>query len=292
VSVELRTPTADDATVIAAFLDEHGRSAIGESEIGEAEVRHWLTMPELWFQVAEREGRIVGYLDLVSAGDGYFAADVRALDREAADTLVAAAEARAGRGRIHGVAQGDDDLMRTVYEEAGYEPVRHSFEMRIELDGDVPEPEWPEGLAVRNFRPRDEERVHAAQQEAFADGWEFHPQTFEQWRAYTLDRHDFEPGLWWLVEDGDELAGFSLNCWHLSGDPRFGWVHQLGVRRPWRRRGLASSLLRQSFRDFRERGATRVGLGVDGESPTGAVGVYERAGMQIVRRNDTYEKRL
>jgi ribosomal protein S18 acetylase RimI-like enzyme len=35
-----------------------------------------------------------------------------------------------------------------------------------------------------------------------------------------------------------------------------------------------------------------VGLGVDGENTTGAVRLYESAGMRVVRRNDTYEKVL
>jgi mycothiol synthase len=292
VSVALRTPTVDDVPAITAFLDEHGRAAIGESEIGEAEVRHWLTIPTLWFQVAERDGRLVGYLDLGTEDDEHFVADARALERDAADALIGAAEARAGSGRIHGVVQGDDDLMRSAFEDGGYRLVRHSFQMRIDFDEELPEPEWPDGLTVRNFRPGDEERVYAASQEAFADHWDFHPQSFEQWRAFTLDRHDFDPALWWLAEDGDELAGISLNSWHFSGDPQFGWVHILGVRRPWRRRGLASALLLQSFRDFRERGATRAGLGVDAENTTGAVRIYERAGMRPVRRNDLYEKTL
>jgi ribosomal protein S18 acetylase RimI-like enzyme len=50
--------------------------------------------------------------------------------------------------------------------------------------------------------------------------------------------------------------------------------------------------LRHSFRDFQQRGATRVALGVDGENTTGAVRLYEQAGMRQVRRNDTYEKKL
>lgn len=292
MSLGVRTPTLDDAPAITAFLDEHSRAIVGETEIGEDEIRHWLTIPSLWFQLAECGGRVVGYLDVVTEDDELHVADVRTLEREPADALVEAAEAHAAPGRIHAAAQGDDDLMRTVYERHGYELVRHAFQMRIELDGEPPEPKWPDGVVVRAFRPGDETRVHAAQQAAFADHWEFHPQTFEEWRTYTLDRHDFDPALWWLAEDGDELAGVALTSWHFSGDREFGWVHMLAVRPAWRRRGLATALLQQSFRGFHQRGATRVGLGVDGENTTGAVRLYERAGMRPVRRNDIYEKHL
>ena len=292
MSVELRTATADDAPAITALLERHNLATAGENAVGEPEVRYWLTIPTLWFQLAERGGQLVGYLDFFSEDDEHFVADVRTLEREAADALIDTAERRAAGGRIHGVVHGDDDLMRATYEDGGYTLVRHSFQMRIELDGEVPEPQWPDGLVVRNFRPGDAERVCAAQQDAFADHWDFHPQSFEQWRVFTIDRHDFDPSLWWLVEDGDQLAAVALNWWHASGDPEFGWVQILGVRPAWRRRGLATALLQQSFRTFRERGATRVGLGVDAENTTGAVGLYERAGMRPIRRNDIYEKRL
>ena len=66
----------------------------------------------------------------------------------------------------------------------------------------------------------------------------------------------------------------------------------LTVRPPWRGRGLGTALLRQSFRAFAERGARRVGPSVDAENTTGAVDLYERAGMRAVRRSDVFEKVL
>lgn len=71
-----------------------------------------------------------------------------------------------------------------------------------------------------------------------------------------------------------------------------GWVHQLGVRRPWRQRGLGLALLQQSFAALHQRGRLRVGLGVDADSLTGATRLYEKAGMKVVRQYDTYEKEL
>ena len=51
-------------------------------------------------------------------------------------------------------------------------------------------------------------------------------------------------------------------------------------------------MLRRSFASFAERGLPRVMLNVDSENPTGAVGVYERAGMRAVRSWDVYERTL
>ncbi len=75
-------------------------------------------------------------------------------------------------------------------------------------------------------------------------------------------------------------------------DPKIGWVESIGVRRPWRRRGLALALLHHSFLTFYHRGQESVGLSVDASSLTGATRLYEKAGMHVVRRLDNYEKEL
>jgi ribosomal protein S18 acetylase RimI-like enzyme len=71
-----------------------------------------------------------------------------------------------------------------------------------------------------------------------------------------------------------------------------GWVDTLGVRRPWRRQGLAEALLYHSFAELRRRGLTRVGLGVDAHSLTGATRLYEKVGMRAIRDFTLFEKEL
>ena len=296
MSVELRDATPDDAPAIKRVLDEHALAAFGEVELNEQEIRSWFELPRIWIQLAERDGAPVGYLDVASEESGHIAVDARTLDPEVVPMLVAAAEERARETVevpvLRGFVQGDEPELRQAYEAAGWRPIRYSFQMRIELDHEIPEPGWPEGLVLRNAREGEEERVYEANMDSFQDHWDFRRASFEDWTRYATgaNRHDLSH--WWLVEDGDELAAISLNSWHSSGDPHYGWVGALGVRPPWRKRGLATALLYHTFRDFAARGATRVGLGVDGENTTGAVRLYERVGMHVVRRNDTYEKVL
>jgi ribosomal protein S18 acetylase RimI-like enzyme len=66
------------------------------------------------------------------------------------------------------------------------------------------------------------------------------------------------------------------------------------VRRPWRKRGLGLALLNHSFGEFYRRGYRRVGLGVDAQNLTGALRLYEKAGMRAdpARRFSVYEKEL
>jgi ribosomal protein S18 acetylase RimI-like enzyme len=71
-----------------------------------------------------------------------------------------------------------------------------------------------------------------------------------------------------------------------------GWVDNVAVRRPWRRRGVAEAMLREVFRRFAARGITPVNLGVDAMSSTGATRLYEKAGMRVVREFVFFEKEL
>ena len=297
----LREPSERDAAAIAAICNAVSRELYGIGDADENEVRSWFALPDLKAWVLERDGRVVAYADTRRDDDGTrFPIDIRVASEArgsgAAARLVAAAEdwacGRANGGALlRGFVAERDRQTAAELEHAGYRLIRHSFHMQIELLEHVESPSWPEGISVRRYRPeRDEQGVYECHQDSFADHWDFHRVPKELWRTFMLRDERFDPDLWWLAEADGELAAVCLNAWHFSGEPGFGWVGVLGVRPAWRRRGLGLALLQNSFADFKERGATKVGLGVDAENTTGAVRLYERAGMRPVRRNDTYEK--
>ena len=300
---QVRTPTADDASGIAELSNVLSRTLYATGDVDEQEVRTWFAMDDLELFAVEDGGRVVGYCDVRRDEDGTrFPIDIRvhpdAWGSGVASALLAAAEESARRrARPAALARGyvseRDTELESAYAASGYELIRHSFVMEIDLPERIETPVWPEGLTVRTYDPaRDEQEVYECSQESFADHWDFHRLPIERWRAFNTERARFDPELWWLAEDGGEVVGICLNGWHWSGDPELGWIGTLGVRRPWRRKGLGLAFLLHSFADFKRRGAKRVGLGVDAENTTGAVRLYERAGMQQVRRNDTYEKQL
>jgi ribosomal protein S18 acetylase RimI-like enzyme len=95
------------------------------------------------------------------------------------------------------------------------------------------------------------------------------------------------------LREGWDGLDLGQDAWLVRVDSRLaGVAHLLGVRRAWRRRGLGLALLRDSFRRFRESGETVVALGVDTENATGAVRLYEHAGMRVLWRADVWEKEL
>ncbi|UCD97659.1 MAG: GNAT family N-acetyltransferase [Chloroflexota bacterium] len=186
-----------------------------------------------------------------------------------------------------------------LFRQAGMQPVRYWLHMVIDLDAQPPKPLFPPGIEVRNLVVgQDEWELTKAAIESFRDHWGFVERPLEdeheRWMHLVLKNEDFDPSLCYLAWDGDQLAGLCV-CWSKSyEDPEMGWVEELAVRRPWRKRGIGLALLHHAFRDFYRRGNPRVGLGVDAQNLTGALRIYEKAGMHPIpgRRFVTYEKEL
>jgi len=181
----------------------------------------------------------------------------------------------------------------------GYRVVRHAFRMVIEMGEPSPEPLVPEGLTIRSFVPKREERaLIRAVRDSFQDHWGYveHPfeEEYQEWVHWMEGNPDYDPSLWFVAVDEaeGEIAGMSLCSPKTVEDPRMGWVDTLGVRRRWRRRGLALALLHHTFGQFYRRGTRKVGLGVDAQSLTGATHLYEKAGMHVDRQFVVYEKEL
>lgn len=197
----------------------------------------------------------------------------------------------------HGWCVAADDAYRALLGRFGYALARHTLHMRIDFDdAPLPAARWPAGIELRPYAPSRMREVFLAWKEASRDHFG-HAATdddtafarFEHW-ATTLP--DFDPGLWLVAWDGDAIAGVCLCQLRDDEDPTLGWVDELGVRRPWRRRGLATALLLQSFAELQARGQRGAGLAVDAESLTGATKLYAQAGMRIHRTIESYEKLL
>jgi ribosomal protein S18 acetylase RimI-like enzyme len=193
--------------------------------------------------------------------------------------------------RVFTSAWSDDAELHAAFARAGFRLVRHSYRMAIALDDDLPEPAWPEGITVRTAREEDVPTVYAVQQETFEDHWEHEQTPFEEWTHALVGREFFRPELWFIAEAGGEVAGVAL-CNQRESNTDAARIAIIGVRRPWRRRGLGRALLVHAFRELRRAGFRRATLGVDAESLTGAHRLYESAGMHVIGQHDIFEKRL
>jgi GNAT superfamily N-acetyltransferase len=184
-----------------------------------------------------------------------------------------------------------------LLENEGFTADRYFWRMTIDLHELPGPPQWPDGIQLKPFdRDSESEAVYRAEDEAFSDHWGHVPESFEagfkRWSHSSFHESAYDPELWFIAWDGDQIAGVVRARPQADHDPEMGWIRTLSVRRSWRRRGLALALLVHSFGEFWRRGTSKVGLGVDGLNPTGATRLYEKAGMQVVLQWDSYSKEL
>jgi mycothiol synthase len=296
----------DDADATTDFLnlceiDESGEPDFSPGELAE----DWANI-ELGERVALIEapdGSLAGYLSLFSTGNVVHNVDIYVhpehSGRGLGTYLVQLSEARA-QTWVNSAPAGKQVVLwnpvnatntqaNELLQKLGYHLIRHFWRMEVKFDAEPPEPALPEGFTIRDCgEGLDEHAIHETAKDSFQDHWNMGPMDFDEWIRRTKGEK-FDPSLWFQLFDGEEVAGIAL-CKVFSED--MGWIRNLGVRPPWRKRGLGTALLQHAFREFYRRGIRRVGLGVDAQNSTGATRLYERAGMKVTRNFNIYEKVL
>ncbi|GIG38815.1 hypothetical protein Cph01nite_05770 [Cellulomonas phragmiteti] len=177
---------------------------------------------------------------------------------------------------------------------AGYRHVRTWWQMRrpVAAGDEVPAPTGP-GVAVRRLErtegampgERDLVAVHDVLEEAFADHFNHHEETFDEFLARLRADPGHRWDHWWLAELVDEAGtrpvGVLVASASTDADGRAvgSYVEYLGVLRTARGRGVARSLLDAVVTDAAVRGRGHVALEVDADSPTGAADLYASCGF-------------
>ncbi len=169
--------------------------------------------------------------------------------------------------------------------------------MRIEMAEPPDIPVWPEGVSLRPYDPdRDARTVYRVDEEAFQDHFGFIKEDpeegFKKFLHHMTGDDSYDPSIWYLAVAGEEVVAICICRRYGAEDRSVGYISSLGVKRAWRRQGIAQALLQHSFGEFFKRGKTIVDLGVDAESLTGATNLYNKAGMFVHRQFDMYEKEL
>jgi ribosomal protein S18 acetylase RimI-like enzyme len=289
-------PIADGDIETLARLAAEDETAVYRkpSRIGPSDIRGWMEWAtSTWlyeargsavaFSALESHGDLVVFFGVVSQGakgHGLGTQILRTGERHARSL---------GAARAQTFVLEPDVAAAELFERHGFRYVRRFWEMAIELDEEPPAPELQAPFTLERFDPADARAFHATMDSAFADHWEHHAIPFEQWWEQKQSAHDFDPSLWFLVRDGDEIAAAIRNDPERNGG---GYVGAIGVARPWRGKGLGRALLLRTFAEFWSRGQRRVTLGVDAENPTAATRLYESVGMSAETAAVVYEKQL
>lgn len=177
---------------------------------------------------------------------------------------------------------------------AGYRPVRWFMAMERPLAELPARQPLPAGLRLSAWSDDLDEAVRDAANDAFRDHVGFEPVGQEAWRHRMAGHPGFLPRQSVLALDGARVAGFVLcRASGAEGGARpQAWLDLIGVRREWRRQGLASALMVEALAALHDTGHAQAMLGVDTGNLTGAIGLYERQGFRARRTEALFVREL
>jgi ribosomal protein S18 acetylase RimI-like enzyme len=175
---------------------------------------------------------------------------------------------------LFGFAIWPDEPFKDVARGAGFTYLRSSFTMRRDVSVDEAERPLPQGVRLR---PVDVDADAATVTQIMTTFEDHHgDQVFSEGQLrHFMTAPGARPDLSRIADD-EQGACAAVLC---SLFPDGGRVDILGTLRRARGRGIGTTLLHAAFSALAGAGCTVVRLNVDAENTTGALDIYERAGM-------------
>jgi mycothiol synthase len=182
-----------------------------------------------------------------------------------------------------------------LHEQRGYQPARWFHSMVRDLSQPIAAAVVPDGLAITGYQPDMAEHARLIRNESFRDHWGSTETSPQSW-AHFLASSAFRPELSFLAYQGSEPLGMLISREYEGYHKRTGrrdlHIALVGTRAAGRKRGIATALLMTAMSVARAAGYDRASLGVDADSLTGAVRVYEQAGFAVEHTWIAYRKQL
>ncbi|HEX3705284.1 MAG TPA: mycothiol synthase [Mycobacteriales bacterium] len=175
--------------------------------------------------------------------------------------------------------RGDHAPLNDVLPNLGFTARRTLLQLRRPLDVPaLPEPSWPDGVTVREFRVGIDEEAWLAVNNAAFSG---HPEQAD-WTADDIHAREdepwFDPAGFFLAEVEGRIVGFHWTKVHVKPGGDLGEVYVIGVAPAMQGKRLGESLLLRGLRHLHDLGLSAVLLYVEADN-TGAIALYERHGF-------------
>ncbi len=196
---------------------------------------------------------------------------------------------------ISGWCSAGDAGASALYASRGFRPARWFHLMAADLTAAGLSAPVPEGVQIVGFTAELAEDARLVRNEAFRDHWQADHLTPAEW-AHFLSYNAFRPAFSYLGYVGAEPLGVLISREYDAYTELTGildlYIAVVATRRSARQRGIASALLSRALADARSAGFTAASVTVDADSPTGALGLYQRAGFAIRTTSVTQVKDL
>lgn len=196
-------------------------------------------------------------------------------------------------------AQTDHELCTHIYEKHGFEQVRITDLMRRKLDNIFPDIGKYPRVRIREADMNTESEIrllNTLDNETFKEHNNFRPRTIEETKYSLFEMPWFKKQevFFAMLEDGAvglAIAGEDIEL-NLEKGLKWGWVADIGVLKPYRRRGVGECLINNVLQTLNGWGMDEALLYVDEMNPTKAIKLYEKARFSIMRKSIVYQLTL
>jgi ribosomal protein S18 acetylase RimI-like enzyme len=133
--------------------------------------------------------------------------------------------------------------------------------------------------------------------ETFKEHFNFRPETVEEIRYFLFtDLYYKEMKEILFAElDGESVGYVGAGIdekYNLEKNVRVGDIFTIGVLKKYRRKGIGARLILDACAAFKAKGMTKAALGVDDRNPTKAMGLYEKAGFKVKKKDIILEREV
>lgn len=205
------------------------------------------------------------------------------------------------RGMI--VVQTWTDYKRTdriqLLKELGFEVVRRESDMEMDL-ANIPSNIGENAeIVIRTLRKDVEEDIkllNRLNNECFRDHFNYRPSTLEETRHHLLSDTRIKQKEYFFAALDRETVGYIGvgidEKYNIEKNVKNGFILSIGVLKPYRRKGIGTSLMLQGLKSLQAREMTKAMLDVDNLNPTNAINLYEKIGFQVIKKYQFWEKPL
>ncbi len=214
-------------------------------------------------------------------------------------------EARACE-HLQAIADGRQQILRIMFydrpagaielfKEHGFTFMYAEVEMRYNLQRPLPDYSISPNSLMETYKPENKREFYSIYKDAFLTRTD-NIMSEAAWASHFTNPEDeeFRPGLSLLLKKDGHPVGYTICHVEKTGTGVFSeepWITQMGVRRAWRRRGIASGLLVECLRQMSKAGYTNGMLSVNRNNPQ-ASRLYERLGFKATKTFTMYAKEV
>ena len=193
-------------------------------------------------------------------------------------------------------AQTDKEACLHIFEGFEFRQVRVTSMMKRSLENIPCNIEENREVRIRSMRVKDEEEIkllNRLENETFKEHFNFRPRTIEETKYALFEIPWFKQQKWFFAVLDNHSIGYAgvgidegLNK---EKNMKWGWILDIGVLKPYRRKGIGTSLMLYGMRLLNHQGMEDALLYVDEMNPTNAVKLYQKLGFKVIRKNILYQ---